>query len=64
MNKYYLLVILFCAGFLSACGSDEKTQQVIIPKAQLDVLDKAKGIEDQLLKNKQLQDEKFQQQGL
>jgi len=64
MNKCYLLVVLFLAGIISACGEEKQTQQVIIPKAQLDALGKAKGIEAQLLQSKQRQDEKLQQQGL
>jgi len=64
MNKYYLLGVLFFVGILSACGSEKKIQQVIIPKAQLNALEKAKGIEAQLLKSKQLQDKKLQEQGL
>ena len=64
MNKYYFLVVLFLSGILSACGEEKQTQQVIIPKTQLDALDKAKGIEVQLLQSQQRQDEKLHQQGL
>ena len=64
MNKYYLLVVLFLSGILSACGEEKQTQQVIIPNAQLDALEKAKGIEVQLLQSQQRQDEKLHEQGL
>jgi len=39
--------VLFFVGLLSACGPKRKTPQVIVPKVQLDALDKEKGIEVQ-----------------
>ena len=32
MNKCYLLVVLFLAGILSACGEEKQTQQVMMPR--------------------------------
>jgi len=63
MNKkrFFLPVILSAA--LTACG-EEKQQQIFIPQVQLDVLQQAKTLEDDLLKAKQQQDEKFKALGL
>ena len=63
MYKVSAWILIFLCGLLTACGA-EKKPQVIIPQAQLDALNKAKNLENDLLKMQQQQQEKLQEQGL
>ncbi len=63
MNKINVLMLIFLCGLLTACEA-EKKQQVIIPQAQLDALDKAKNLENELLKMQQQKEKQLQEQGL
>ena len=62
MKKRMLLLVLLSTA-LTACEA-EKQQQVIIPQAQLDVLQKAQGLEEDLLKAQQQQESKIKALGL
>ena len=61
MHKILLLIALFT---VTACMEEKKKEQVIIPEGQLQVLQKAKNLEAELLKIQQQKDEKYEQQGL
>ena len=61
MHKLLVLIALFT---VTACTEDKKTEQVIIPEAQLQALQKAKNLEAELLNMQQQQEEKFKEQGL
>lgn len=61
MNKILVIIALFLA---TACTEEKKTEQVIIPEAQLQALQKAKNVEAELLKAQQEKDEKYKNQGL
>ncbi|MFT6984363.1 MAG: outer membrane lipopolysaccharide assembly protein LptE/RlpB [Psychromonas sp.] len=63
MNKFNTLLLVILCGLLTACGA-EKKQQVIIPQAQLQALDKAKNLENELLKMQQQKEEQLKAQGL
>jgi len=63
MNKKRILLLLILSGLLSACEG-EKNQQMIIPQAQLDALQKAKALEENLLKAQQQQDADIKELGL
>jgi len=47
-----------------ACTEDNKTEQAIIPKAQLQALEKAKNVETALLKSQQKKEQQYKEQGL
>lgn len=63
MNKVNVAIVFLACLVLSACG-EEKQQQVIIPEAQLDALNKAKNLQNDLLKQQQQRQKEFQEQGL
>jgi|GEM_PF-5841744 len=63
MNKLNILHLVILCGLLTACGA-EKKQQVIIPEAQLQALEKAKNLENELLKMQQQQEKQLKAQGL
>jgi len=63
MNKKRIFLPVILSVALTACG-EEKQQQIIIPQVQLDVLHKAKTLEDDLLKNQQQQQAKLKELGL
>jgi len=63
MNKKRIFLLVILSVALTACG-EEKQQQIIIPQVQLDVLHKAKTLEDDLLKNQQQQQAKLKELGL
>jgi hypothetical protein len=63
MNKKRIFLPVILSIVITACG-EEKQQQIIIPQAQLDILHKAKTLDDDLLKAKQQQDEKLKALGL
>ncbi|WP_028863053.1 hypothetical protein [Psychromonas aquimarina] len=58
-----LLLTALC-GLLTACEAEKKQQQIIIPQAQLDALDKAKDLEKDLLKLQEQKDKQLKEQGL
>lgn len=62
MNKLVVLILILASTLLTACGAEKKTEQVIIPQAQLDALDKAKNLENDLLKMQQKRDKEMQEQ--
>ena len=55
-------MIIFLCAILMACGS-ESEQQVIIPQAQLAPLDKAKKLQNDLVKMHQQKQKEMQEQG-
>lgn len=63
MNKLGVAMVFLACIVLSACA-EEKQQQVFIPEAQLDALNKAKNLQDDLLKQQQQRQKEFQEQGL
>ena len=63
MNKLNIVCLVILCGLVTACGA-EKKQQVIIPEVQLQALDKAKNLENELLKMQQQQEKQLQSQGL
>ena len=60
-NKLGLMILL--SLLIVACGA-EKPKQVIIPEAQLDALDKAKNLQNDLEVLQQKQQEQLKAQGL
>jgi ABC-type uncharacterized transport system auxiliary subunit len=62
-SMYKILTLIVCT-LITACTEDKKTEQVIIPKAQLQVLQQAKGVEAELLKAQQKRDKQYKEQGL
>ncbi len=58
-----LLLTVLCA-FLTACEAEKKQQQIIIPQAQLDALEKAKNLEKELLKLQEQKEKQFKEQAL
>ena len=64
MNKITLLILILFCGLLTACGEKEKSQQVIIPQAQLNALDAAKNLENELAKMQQEKEKQLHKQGL
>lgn len=62
MNKPVVLMLMLSSTLLVACGGEKKIEQVIIPQAQLDALDKAKNLENDLLKMQQNRDKEMQLQ--
>lgn len=61
MVKVLLVLILL---LMVACTEDKNTDQVIISKAQLQALDKAKNVEAELLKAQQRKEQQAKEQGL
>ena len=61
MHKILLLIALFT---VTACTEEKKTEQVIIPEAQLQALQAAKNLEAELLKILSQKDEKLKEMGL
>jgi len=64
MRKISALILFFLCVFLSACEGQKKQPQLIIPQAQLDAVEKAKNLENELLKIQQQKEKQRQQQGL
>ena len=64
MNKISELILFFLCVFLTACEAEKKQPQLIVPQGQLDALDKAKNLENELLQIQQQKEKQLQQQGL
>lgn len=63
MNKKRVFLLGILSGVLTACG-EEKQQQIIIPQVQSELLQQAKMLEGDLLKNQQQQQAKLKALGL
>lgn len=63
MNKLNILHAVILCALVTACGA-EKKQQVIIPQGQLEALEKAQNLENELLKMQKQQEKQLQSQGL
>ncbi|MCP4322527.1 MAG: hypothetical protein GY951_02100 [Psychromonas sp.] len=61
MVKIFTLMLLV---LISACTEEKKTEQIIIPKAQLQALQKAKNVQAELLKAQQQKEQQYKEQGL
>lgn len=61
MQKFYPLMLIL---LLTACNEEKKTQQVIIPDAQLQALQKANNMQSELVKAQQNRDLQYKEQGL
>lgn len=55
----YKILALIIMTAISGCTEEKKVEQVIIPKIQLDALQKAKDVESQLLKAQQKVDKQI-----
>lgn len=62
MNKRAILLLILTAALVSACGTEEKTEQMIIPQAQLDALEKAKQLQNDMQEMMQEREKEIQQQ--
>jgi hypothetical protein len=60
----YKILALIVVTLMTACTEDKKMGQAIIPKAQLQPLQQAKGVEAELLKAHQKRDLQYKEQGL
>ncbi len=61
MYKFLPLMLIL---LLTACNQEEKVQQVIIPDAQLQALQKAKNMQSEFVKAQQKRDLQYKEQGL
>ena len=64
MNIINILMVVLLCGLLTACGTEKKVPQVIIPAVQLNALDKAKNLANELLKLPQQKEKQLKEQGL
>lgn len=62
MNKPVVLILMLSSTLLIACGGEKEVEQIIIPQAQLDALDKAKNLQSDLMKMQQKRDKEMQEQ--
>lgn len=63
MRKISILMF-FLRVFVRACEGQKKQPQLTILQAQLDAVEKAKNLENELLKIQQQNEKQWQQQGL
>lgn len=62
MNKRAILLLILAGALVTACGAEKKTEQMIIPQAQLDALEKAKQLQHDMQKMMEERDKEIQQQ--
>ncbi|MCG6201369.1 hypothetical protein [Psychromonas antarctica] len=64
MNKLNTLLLVVICTLLNACGVEKKQPQMIIPQVQLDALDQAKNMQNELLRMQQQKEKTLREQGL